>query len=90
MPWSIYILALIITSFTHMFLMERTDTYSAKYSVTKNGHAKYLTGRLITTKQGKPNKKQLLALVKSDYDNVVFDVEVISLDRVHRVWSFLL
>ena len=90
MPWSIYILAGMIALFTHMFLMEKTETYSAKYAVTKNGHSRYLTGRLITTKQGEPNEKQLLTLVREDYDTTVFDVEVISLNRVNRVWSFLL
>ncbi len=90
MPWPIYVLALMIALFTHAFLLVKTDTYSAKYAVTKNGHSKVLTGRIITTKEGKPNDKQLLAFVKEDYDRKVFDIEVISLDRVDRTWSFLL
>ncbi len=90
MPWPIYLLAFMIASFTHAFLMERVDTYSVKYSVTKKGHAKYLTGRLITTKKGEPNTKQLIGLVALDYNRAVFDVEVISLSHVNRTWGFLL
>ena len=90
MPWPIYVLALIIASFTHVFLLERTDTYSAKYAVTRHGHTKHFTGRMIVTKEGRPNDKQLLTLVKKDYDRKVFDIEIISLDRVYRRWSFIL
>ncbi len=90
MPWPIYVLAFLMASFTHIFLMEKTEIYSAKYAVTKQGHTRYLTGRLITTKEGEPNEKQLLGLVNSDYDKTVFDIEVISLDRVSRTWGFLM
>lgn len=90
MPWSIYLLALLLASSIHIFLMEKIDTYQVNYTVASNGHVKRLGGMRVSTKGGKPDAIQIKTVAAHNHGKKPGDIKVVGMNRINRAWRLVL